>query len=276
MKKLLLLLLLSIFTFQVIAQETVHFNMHYKPETKYIAETAMSMDLITIHSGSDSYMKYFRETGMDSILKVNEFTRVKLELKVFNKDERGISPVEMKYISLETNGVENEFLSGLTAEGTIEGSDLPVMLTVKNSNFDSTFDSEFLLMMNQMFEQIKFPNVVLAVGESYEDSMPFVIPVGNTELNMKLNSVYTLKEIIDKRAFFELIQYGDIHFSESGMNFLGTYKGMGYAYYDLNYEIIDESNLEYSFETNYLSDYNNIQILLDGDYSQKFEFEKLN
>lgn len=274
MKKI-LLLLLSIFTFQAIAQETVHFNMHYKPETKYIGETSMSMDLTTIHSGSDSYMNYFRETGMDSIIKVNEFTRVKLELKVFNKDERGISPVEMKYISLISNGVENEFLSGLSAEGTIEGSDLPVMLTVKNSKFESNFDNEFLLMMNQMFEQIKFPNVVLSIGESYENSTPFVMPVGNTELKMKLNTVYILKEIIDKRAFFELIQYGDINFSESGMNFLGTYKGTGYAYYDLNYEIIDELNLEYSFETNYFSDYSSIKILLNGDYSQKFEIKKL-
>lgn len=271
----LLLILLSIFSFQTFSQETVHFNMHYKPDTKYIAETIMSMEATTIHSGSDAYMNYFREAGIDSISKVNELTKAKLELRVMSKDNRGIKPVEMKYISLETNGVENDFVSGLRAEGTIQGADLPVLHTIKDSNFDSDFDREFLLMMNQMFEQIKFPNVVLAVGESYEDSVPFAIPIGNLEMNIEINSKYLLKEIKDNRAFFELIQFGDIVFTESGKNYTGVFNGSGYVYYDLEFEFMDESQLDLSYDINYYSDYNNFKMLFNSEFYQKFDIKKL-
>lgn len=271
----LLVLLISIFSFQTIAQETVHFNMHYKPDTKYIAETIMTMEVTTIRSGSDTYMSYFRKTGMDSIAIVNESTKAKLELNVLSKDSRGIKPVEMKYISLETNGVENDFVSGLSAEGTIQGSDLPVFNVIKNSNFDTNFDSELLLMLNQSFEQIKFPNAVLAVGESYEDTIPFAIPIGNMAMNIEINSHYILKEIKNKRAYFELIQFGDIVFTESGKNYTGVFNGSGYVYYDLEFEFMDESQLDISYNINYYSDYNNFKILVNSEFYQKFDIKKL-
>lgn len=270
-----LVLLFSIFSFQTIAQETLHFNMHYKPDTKYIAETIMTMEATTTQTGSDAFMSYFRETGIDSISKEKESTKAILELSVLSTDSRGYKPVEMKYISLKTNGVENNYVSGLSVEGSIQGSALPVFHTIRNSNFDSNFDREFLLMINQMFEQIKFPNVVLAVGESYEDTIPFVMPIGNLELNMEINSNYLLKEIKNKRAYFELIQFGNIVFTDSVINFTGEFNGSGFVYYDLEFDFMDEYQLDFTYDINYYSDYNNFTILVDTKVYQKFDIEKL-
>lgn len=274
MKKLFLISLLII-GFQMIAQEAVHFNMHYKPDTKYISETNLSLEATTIHSGSDSYMRYLKEAGIDTISKSYETMNIKMELKVLSKDQQGVSSAEMKYISLETNGIENTFVTGMTAVGTIEGNNLPVFTSLKDSNFDTHFEKEFIQGVNQMFEQIKFPNVVLEIGDIYEDSMPFVMPTGNLEMNMDLNSIYKLKEVKGNRALIELTQMGGINFSEDGNDYSGEYKGQGYFFYNLNFDIIEESTLKYSFNVDYFSNYYNFQIIIDANYFQKFEIEKM-
>lgn len=272
MKKLVLIFLLAI-TFQTFSQETVHFKMHYKPETTYISEGEMKMKNTIYNSGSDSYMNYFRENNIDSITVVHQSVKPKIELKVLSTDEQGILPVEMKYISLEIDGVEITEVNGLTTLGTIQDFSVPVFHSVEESNFKADFDEEFLFMINQMFKQIKFPNVALAIDESYQDTMPFVIPIENFEMKMEVNSEYLLKKIIDHRALIELTQSGKINFTENDKNFEGHYTGSGYFFYDLNHDYIQETKLTYFFEINYFSNYNNLKILTDADYSQKMKIE---
>lgn len=270
-----LLILISFFGFQAFAQETVHFNMHYKPETKYLGETSYLMEVKIINSGSDSFMSYFRDNGIDSISVVNELMKGKIELKVLNKDEQGRIPVEMKYVSLENNGVENNLVSGLTALGSIEGSNLPVLDSIKNSNFDSDFENEFLSMLNQMFEQIKFPNVTLAIGESFQDSNPVTLPIYGLEMEIDINTKYFLREIENNKAVFDIIQFGEISFKEGEKNYTGRFNGSGYSYYDTEHDILGESYMEITYGINYFSDYNNLKMLIKSEFQQKFEIQKL-
>ncbi len=233
------------------------------------------MEVTTINSGSDSFMSYFRDNGIDSISVVSELIKGKTELKVLTKDEHGTIPVEMKYISLENNGVENNLISGLTTLGSIEGSNLPVLDSIKNSNFDSGFENEILSMLNQMFDQIKFPNVTLAIGESFEQSMPFKMPIYEFTMETDINIKYVLREIKNNNAVFDLVCFGDINFFEEGKSFTGSFSGSRYSYYDTGNDILDKTKMEIIYELNYFSDYNNLKIVIKSEIQQKFEIEKL-
>ncbi len=60
-------------------------------------------------------------------------------------------------------------------------------------------------MQKQLYDNVKYPEKPMKIGESFKNDVPFDTPMGEAgAIKMATNIIYTLKKIKDNKAFFDI------------------------------------------------------------------------
>ena len=247
----LLIGVISLITFSSKAQQEVLFKVQYLPEKMYkshmVNTTAMEMNF----KGDSAKLKQMASNGLKLPMQMELVQNMDMVTKTGAIRTDKQIPITVNYdkvvVSQKLNGKEmpyNDMLSGIKIEGrTKDGGQ--ILIDSIYGNLPSAMKKVMADMVQNMQKSIVFPSHPLKVGDKFSQEAPMAIPLGKTPMKMVVKMNYTLKEVKDQKAYFDLSQFLTLDFSIKEANADATGQGIGSMVYDLksNFIISSDSNI---------------------------------
>jgi hypothetical protein len=226
-------------TQQSFAQKEIVFQVKFKPNKTYVTDMVNSMQMEMDFKVDSAKKKEMESTGMKHQMHMNMLQEMKLSTKTgaLLADKR--IPMTMTYdkvgITMTMNGKEvkqPDNFAGMTikAYATEAGK---VSVDAVNGNADETTKVEIQKMINQLFQNIEFPNKAMKIGDTFTQEVPMEMPVSGNTLSMMINVTYTLKEIKGIQAFFDYTQAINMDFKVAKGTSTATGSGSGKMIYNM-------------------------------------------
>ena len=174
----------------VSAQKATVFEIKIQPEKKYSIES-VSLNNINMDVPSQGPMSILQETKTPFTMTTSKAAA----------DAR--IPAEIKYgeatMKQTFNGQamdQKNPASGMSIVGTFDKASKFTMESVKGENISEEVKTLLNSMLENGLKQINFPTKALAIGESFDDSMPLKIPLAQLgTLNATIKTTYTLTKV---------------------------------------------------------------------------------
>lgn len=235
------------------AQESIRFDIKVSSNKKYISEIVNS-SLSEIHLIADkATMDKIKSSGIELPILMEQETDISLINITGDKLESGELPVELEYGKMITktivNGkssIEEKPYSGMKIFGRYNTHNKFVVDTITGENVTQEMKEVLVSTLENIQEQIKFPEGPINVGDKFDSEMPLTIPVkGMDPIKINLIIEYELKEIIDNRAYLDLQQSVTLDLVQKQLNVEASGIGNGTSEYDIkeNYLIKYQSEL---------------------------------
>jgi hypothetical protein len=157
--------------------------------------------------------------------------------------------IEIAYNDIDSkqtvNGTEkNEQVNPLKGE-TIFGnytSDGKIHVnSMSGGNLNDQIKQQLEEMLENLINQIKFPNQPMKIGDTFTQDIPFNLPVAGNDLKATIKIIYKLTKIENDLANFDLDESMDLNLSEQKGSQTITVNGNG----------IGNGNLIYNIKENY-------------------------
>lgn len=241
MKKLLLLPLLLLVLKLQAQQETI-FKIKYLPNHSYVGGMSLGAVGNINVSGNDTVIKKLAAQGLTMPLVLNLNMKMNTDTKTGAATAQGF-PLTMKFnfdtLDISVNGnkvpVPMEKLgSGMTVYG--HGSKDGIFMSDSVSGMGAKKDtakSKMDQMVNNLQKNIKFPDHPMKIGESFTQGLPLSLPMGNGNMNLKAETVYTLTNIADGKAYFDVKPSLNMTIPIKGNNLTLTGTGSGKMVYSI-------------------------------------------
>ncbi|MDH2205485.1 MULTISPECIES: hypothetical protein [Empedobacter] len=243
MKKIVFFVLIIISTFCK-SQEQIDFNIKYLPNYNYT---------LSLNQTSENSVKYI---GSEDIL-------LALKNKGIENPTLSKDTIILKSISKTGNLKNNEFpinIELLESNNSVltKGTKFSGKYINQKIKIDSIFSSimtknqkeALMKMMESVFNQVEFPNKKVKVGESFNQETTMSIPIENVNLEMNINSLYTLKNIENGIGYFNLNQEYSIKSKIEGYDAKITGSGVGKIHYDIENKFYKKYFLEMNMSLN--------------------------
>jgi len=217
MKKITVLLLLFI-AVKASAQKSVLFKMKYMPQRTYNILMNMKGDIKADLSGNQDILDKLKEQGitMPLVAAISVKTTGTTKTGVLAADNS--FPLAMTFLveqpSVTLNGKiapipiqqkpATTIYAHVLADGIIKGD------SISGKKADTTSGKAALKMMGTIQKQIKFPDHPMHVGESFTQDIPFNMPMNMGGSSVDSKAVYTLVNIADGKAYFDMTQTIDM------------------------------------------------------------------
>jgi len=217
MKKLLYLPLLLV-AFTANAQQGVIFKMKYLPGRNYNATTNMTMKVNLTMSGDNNLAASINPGGgpLDIDMTMSMDGTIKTGAKGADKTFPIAIGYKMGQMNMTMNGKKIDIpIPTLTSNttaiyGHIDESGKLKADSIGGAAVKDTSEKSIAAMMNAIQNAVKFPDRPLKVGDTFEQEMPFSLPVAGTGLSMNAKVTYKLVSINAGNAYFDVNQTMDI------------------------------------------------------------------
>ncbi len=196
-----LFFLLFVAQFALHAQEKMVFSTGYLPNKIYEQTNTQIIQMELLFTGDEEVIAYIEESQSNPMV-TEERSNIVSTIITGAEGEDGFFPFSMELV-----GMNNEFLpDGAKVHGKLMFPSLFNFDSVSGVNFDKEMEGMFLEGLSDIIEQFPFPNRALAVGDTFSESTPVVIPLGGTPIEMEILTLYELKEIDGDQAVFDIKQ----------------------------------------------------------------------
>lgn len=204
------------------AQKSSVFEIKIQPQKKYTLESTtinnMNMDI----------------PGQGPMT-IMQDTKSPMTITAAKADATGKVPVEIKYGDVVTkqlfNGQSQEQkspVSGATITGTFDDNGKFNMDKVTGEGITDEMKTSINAMLETGLKQINFPKKTLAIGDTFDDSTPLKIPLGQLgTMNATIKTNYTLKKIENGIGFFDTKQVMTLDSDMKELNMKATGSGNG-------------------------------------------------
>ena len=106
---------------------------------------------------------------------------------------------------------------------------------ISGQNINSSIKETQKNLIQQMVKSVKFPTKPVKIGESFSQTLPLSIPIkGFAEIQIEINTIYTLKDVDAQYAYFDVIQKFKLSGDKDFENVLLKGSGQGKMIYDRN------------------------------------------
>jgi len=217
MKKFLYLPLL-LAAFAANAQQGIIFKMKYLPGRNYNATTNMTMKVNLTMSGDNNLAASINPGGgpLDIDMAMSMDGTIKTGAKGADKTFPIAIGYKMGQMNMTMNGKKIDIpiptLTNNTTSiyGHIDESGKMKADSIGGAAVKDTSEKSIAAMMNAIQNAVKFPDRPLKVGDTFEQEMPFSLPVAGTGLSMNAKVTYKLVSINAGNAYFDVNQTMDI------------------------------------------------------------------
>jgi len=231
-----LILIMSIYGF---GQTTYTFDAQIKPEKKY-SQTMVINSSMQIGYTTDSIPLKDKKLGNESITSVSKVMTTKKK----DKNNNFEAIIEFGEVS-STSNLKKALnpVSNTVVKGNYIGKNIFKIQSVNNDNIDDKTKEVIKYSLENVKPEIEFPIKPMKIGDSFEHDMPMKIPIDkNNSVDLIIKKTYTLKEVINNIAIFDLKEliFLDTNFKKE--NVLAYGNGTGIVEFNITENQIVKNN----------------------------------
>lgn len=241
MKNLLLILLL-VCPIYTKAQDSIIFKVKYLPETEYTTEEVGTSDILMDIKGDSATLAEIARSGMHLPMHMkgeNTSTSVTRTGKLLDS---GLIPYENWYTNVRMK------VEGM---GIVKDQESPISKMRVYGKYDPAGDSEvdsitgmpsntltkeqLMPILKRLEQTLVFPDRPLGTGDSFRMEIHIEMPIaGMNPITLKVIAVYTLKEIHDGIAKFDVVMTMEMKTENEKFKMDASGKGTGTSDFDIN------------------------------------------
>lgn len=259
---LIVILIMSIYSF---GQTTFNFKGIIKPEKKY-SQTMVVNSSMQVSYTTDSIPLKNKKLGNESITSVSKV----LTTKKKNKNNHFEAIIEFGEVSSTSNlkKVLNAISNTIVKGNYIENNIFKVQ-SVTNEKMDDKTKELIKYSLENVKPEIEFPNNSLKIGDSFEHNMPMKIPIDkNNPVNLIIKKTYTLKEVNNNIAVFDLSELIFLDTNFKGENILAYGNGSGIVEFNIAENQIVKNNSEFTIHMDFIEKLNVIRNVISKSNSE--------
>lgn len=216
------------------SQEAIHFTMGLLPNNSYDQSVSQKIKIeLNLDSSSAEIIAKMEAGGMKNPTTQEQETNMETVIKsgTLNR-QTGKMPVVMSIIKAD------EKLSKILNQdtkfiGSARMNELPVYDSISGITLDDN-QKQIMLKTMSSLSQINLPNKSLKPGQSDTIHTPISIPVAGVNMQMDYVTVYLLKSIQGKTAFFDVTANFILNMEVKDLPVGGSGSGNGSMEYDLD------------------------------------------
>ncbi|MFN8697725.1 MAG: hypothetical protein ACK5XQ_00235 [Flavobacteriales bacterium] len=257
-----------------LGQDGATLSMHFSPNTIYRQNTITKSSNKLYYYGSAEFLRTIKEQGIENPLLTKEVSTVEVIFSTGQVNETGRFPLEIEYVKADKADGQKLLPEGTIIFGTATSDELPTIDSISSGGISEEERQTMQEIIRSTFPQIDFPDKTMNVGDTFKQEIPISYPVGVATMSMVITSVYRLKSIKKKIAYFDIVQWYTVDASGSPFALSGSGSGKGKIKYNMeyNYPIEYRTALKIDMQMEY--DSFNLKLNQESTFVQKVEIAK--
>jgi hypothetical protein len=183
-------------------------------------------------------------------------------------------PVSLTYKKTMSLDGKNEIPEGSVVEGEITGDQLPTFSKVSSGTLSIDQRIQLLQTVQTTFEQFKFPEQRLKIGEQFSTDRPMEMAMEGSTIDIVVTTTYKLISIKNDIAQFDLSQSYQMTPKIMNNSFTGNGSGKGKLTYDITNCLITDYSIKTELEMNKKLDYYEFDLKTINEFSQTTQIGK--
>lgn len=255
--------------------EGLMLKVQYQPETKYLVSTIRGTETVITYSGQEIAMKELRRMNIKNPTISKVKTKTDTELVTAERLKDGRIPISIKYKKTMSLDGQNEIPEGTLVFGEIKNDQLPTFNTVASSSLNLDQQSQLLEIVKNTYDQFKFPEKLLKIGEQFSMDRPVSLPMEGSEIQTVITTTYKLLRINNGMAQFEISQVYKMDPVMMDNSFIGKGSGKGQLNFDIAKSLISDYSIKTELVMNKKLDYFEFDLKTVNEFSQTTQIAKL-
>jgi hypothetical protein len=274
-KPIAILLLLTLFSCSTPPKpEGVILNVQFQPEKTYSITTIRGTETVITYSGQEIAMRKLKNMRIKNPTISKVRTKTDAELVTGKSSADSSFQVNLTYKKIMSLNGKNEIPEGTVVQGEIKGEELPAFNKVVSNTLSIDQRIQLLQTVQNTFEQFKFPEQRLKIGDQFSVDRPTVMAMESSTIDIVVTTTYTLLSIKNDIAQFELSQSYLMTPKTMDNSFTGTGSGKGQLSYDIANFMITDYSIKTELEMNKKLDYYEFDLKTSNEFSQTTQMGK--
>lgn len=254
--------------------EGVILNVQFQPEKTYSITTIRGTETVITYSGQEIAMRKLKSMSIKNPTISKVRTKTDVELVTGKSSADSSFQVNLTYKKIMSLNGKNEIPEGTVVQGEIKGEELPAFNRVVSNTLSIDQRIQLLQTVQNTFEQFKFPEQRLKIGDQFSVDRPTVMAMESSTIAIVVTTTYTLLSIKNDIAQFELSQSYLMTPKTMDNSFNGTGSGKGQLNYDIANFLITDYSIKTELEMNKKLDYYEFDLKTSNEFSQTIQMGK--
>jgi len=271
-----ILLLLALFSCSTPPNkpEGLILKVQYRPEKTYSISTIRGTETVITYSGQPIAMRKLKSMNIKNPTISKVKTKTDAELVTGKRSADSSFQASLTYLKIMSLDGKNEIPEGTMVQGEIKGQALPAFNKVVSNTLSIDQRIQLLQTAQNTFDQFKFPEQRLKIGDQFSVNRPVSIPMEGSTIDIVVTTNYKLLSIKNNLAEFELTQTYLMTPKTMDNSFTGTGNGKGQLTYDIANSIITNYSIKTELEMNKKLDYYGFDLKTMNEFSQQTKLVK--
>jgi hypothetical protein len=244
MIKKIIVVMFLLMPFPLKSENGIIIQVLYKENKNYRISMHINTDSKVDYRADENILSRIREKGVVNPMIIQQDQWMIMNTTTGAKGSKGRIPFSGKVDSSETIQYLNGKMQTLNNSspldttfrmiGYYEGSKL-LIDDISGQNINSSMKETQKNLIMQIVKSVKFPTKPLKIGETFSLTFPLSIPIkGFAEIQIDINTVYTLKNYDAQYAYFDVVQKFKLSNDKDIENVSLRGSGQGKMIYDRN------------------------------------------
>ncbi|NVJ48145.1 MAG: hypothetical protein HWE07_13500 [Cytophagia bacterium] len=235
------------------SQKEVLFKRKFLPNTEYVTTMLTSSKSEVKFDGPSEMLENLKTNGVQNPILFEGSNSVISSIKTKDLLPDGSFDAVMTYPKVKSTQTQNgqstqkdSPLDGMRIEGKYDSNNIFKVDTIIGNNVNEALRNTLTSTLENVQEQIKFPDYPLKPGSTFNQTLPMTIPVAGVQnVQIVIKTDYLLKEIKGDLATFDITQTVELDMDIEGSTITASGNGTGVSQYSISKEFITkyESNL---------------------------------
>lgn len=249
-------------------------KVQYQPEKTYSISTIRGTETVITYSGQPIAMRKLQSMKIKNPTISKVKTKTDMELVTRKRSADQSFPVSLTYKKTMSLDGKNEIPEGTVVQGEITDDQLPSFTSVASGSIDFKQKNQLLQSVQSTFEQFKFPEQRLKIGDQFSMDRPMEMAMEGSTIDIVVTTNYKLVSIKNDKAQFELRQTYLMTPKTMDNSFTGNGSGKGQLNYDIANSLITDYSIKTELEMNKKLDYYEFDLKTINEFSQTTQIAK--
>lgn len=254
--------------------EGVILNVQFQPEKTYSITTIRGTETVITYSGQEIAMRKLKSMRVKNPTISKVRTKTDAELVTGKSSADSSFQANLIYKKIMSLDGKNEIPEGTVVQGEIKGEELPAFNKVVSNTLSIDQRIQLLQTVQNTFEQFKFPEQRLKIGDQFSVDRPVSMPMEGSTIGIVVTTTYKLLNIKNDIAQFELSQSYLMTPKTMDNSFTGTGSGKGQLSYNIANFLITDYSIKTELKMNKKLDYYEFDLKTVNEFSQTTQMGK--
>lgn len=204
----------------------------YKPETTYKQTLAQQHATTIQYKANEDVLKVLKEQGIQNPTVQNISSSYTTEVKTGKSLDSKTFPLTIKFIKAPEGFEKGGLTPATKIYGHGETGTFPKIDSIAAPEMSDKLKTTLLATIDGMLSQTKFPEKPFKKGETQQVISPVTVPIAGTTIDMDLITDYTLAEIKNNIAKFNIAITYKTKTADPKYRITGSGTGKGVMDYD--------------------------------------------